>query len=118
MDARVSDLQEKVAVFVRERDWEQFHTPKDVAMSIAIEAAELLELFQWKSPEDIRSLMNEKMFLKKIAGEIADVMIYLLVLSQGLKIDVSQAVMDKIEMNKKRYPVEKSKGTAKKYSDL
>jgi NTP pyrophosphatase (non-canonical NTP hydrolase) len=118
MTVCVDELQEKIAAFVEERDWKQFHTPKDVAVSITIEAAELLELFQWKKDKEINQLLSETGFRKQLEHEIADIMIYLLILTESLGIDVARAVTDKIQMNKKKYPIEKVKGSATKYTNL
>lgn len=118
MDARISDLQKKVSSFVHDRHWEKFHTPKDLALSIAIEAAELLELFQWKNNKEIQGLLNDKKYRNRIEEEIADIMIYIFVLSNILDTDLSQAVLQKIQTNKNRYPVQKAKGKATKYTEL
>ena len=118
MTACMTNLQEKITAFVQERDWGQFHNPKDIALSITIEAAELLELFQWKDETEITELAKKSEFKQNVQQEVADIMIYLLILTGTLGIDIPQAVMEKIEMNKKRYPVEKAKGKATKYNNL
>jgi NTP pyrophosphatase (non-canonical NTP hydrolase) len=92
------------------RDWEQFHNPKDLAIAISIEANELLELFLWKNPEGA----NEE----KIKEELADIFSFALLLANKYNIDVKQIVLDKIEANGIKYPVEKAKGSAKKYDQL
>lgn len=116
-DSNIIDLQKKVAKFRDDRDWKQFHTPKDLAMSVAIEAAELMECFQWKSKEDIENYIckNESI---KITEEMADVLIYLLNLADILNIDIAQALIDKLDKNDKKYPVEKAKGKSTKYNKL
>ncbi len=99
----VKNLRDLVAAFVAERDWKQFHTPKNLAMSIAIEAAELMELFQW-------TLENEPLDGEKLAAlrhELADVVIYCLSMAIVTKIDLSEAVREKMEMNARKYPVER-----------
>lgn len=96
--------------FRDERDWKQFHNPKDLALAISIEANELLEAFLWKSPEDANIEMIEE--------ELADVFAYALLLADKYKFDVSQIVLNKIEKNAKKYPVNKAKGTANKYTEL
>jgi NTP pyrophosphatase (non-canonical NTP hydrolase) len=118
MDARISELQNKVASFVHERNWEKFHTPKDLALAIAIETAELLELFQWKNKKEIQGLLNDTKYRNRIEEEIADIMIYILVLSNTLDIELSEAVLQKIQTNKDRYPIPKAKGKATKYTEL
>ena len=110
-NTNISELKEKVAEFIRERDWEQFHNPKDLAVSISIEAAELLEQFQWKTEQ-------ENQDLQEIKDEIADILIYSMSLANRLDIDLSQAVTEKLEKNREKYPVEKAKGRADKYTKL
>ena len=102
--------------FRKERDWEQFHTPKNLAESIVIEAAELLELFQWQSNSDADTLTDEQR--EEIHNEVADVVIFLLYLCHDLGIDIDDAVKKKIKRNASRYSVEKSKGNATKYNKL
>ena len=118
MDTPISDLQRKVASFVHERNWEKFHTPKDLALSIAVESAELLELFQWKNNTEIRGLLNDAKYRNRIEEEMADILIYILILSNTLNTDLSHAVLQKIQTNKNHYPVQKSKGKATKYTEL
>lgn len=96
--------------FRDDRDWKQFHNPKDLAMALSIEAAELLELFLWKSPEQAD--------VNKVKEELADVVAYALLLADSYDLDVEQIVLDKIALNEKKYPVSKAKGTAKKYTEL
>jgi NTP pyrophosphatase (non-canonical NTP hydrolase) len=96
--------------FRDERDWAQFHNPKDLALALNIEAAELLELFLWKNPEDAN--------VDKIKEELADVFSYALLLAEKYNLDVKQIILDKIKLNDAKYPVDKAKGTAKKYDEL
>lgn len=114
----ISELRKEVACFIRERDWEQYHNPKDLAVSISIESAELLEKFQWKDGEEIRSLVENEKELGEIREEVADIVIYSLSLSNRLNFDLSQAILEKLEKNKRKYPVEKAKGKADKYTKL
>lgn len=103
--------------FRRERDWEQFHRPKDLAVSVVLEAAELLEVFQWKTDDEVKAhLAGEGM--ARVKEEIADIAIYILLLSHDLGIDLAAAVKDKIRQNELRYPVGKSRGRADKYDKL
>lgn len=118
MDVSLSSLQEKVAQFVKERHWEKFHTPKDVSIAIAVEVAELLEIFQWKTNAEVKKLLKKPRFQNRIHEEIADILIYVLVLSNTLDINLSQVVLQKIKTNKTRYPVHKIKGKATKYTEL
>lgn len=98
-----------IAGFVRERDWEQFHTPKNLAMSIAIEAAELMEIFQW-GPEAAEMVPDD---LAKVREELADVVIYCLAMANRLGIDLSSAVKEKVAKNSRKYPKEKYSGRYK-----
>lgn len=97
-------------VFVNDRKWKKYHTPKNLAESISIEAAELLEEFQWKSEEEIGRLLEDFEKKKSVEEEIADVMIYCLSLANRLDINVSESVIEKLESNKEKYPVEEFKG--------
>ena len=106
----VSYLKEIVSKFVFERDWIKYHTPKNLAESISIESAELLELFQWRTDDEIKSLLEDSEFLKEIKEELADVMIYCISLANRLGIDISRAILDKMEKNKRKYPVNLYKG--------
>lgn len=96
--------------FRNERDWEQFHNSKDLALAITIESAELLELFLWKNPEEADK--------DKVKEELADVFAFAYLLADKYKLDVEQIVLEKIKKNEEKYPVEKAKGTAKKYDEL
>ena len=107
----VSELKELVGEFVSERNWEKFHTPRNLAVSVTLEAAELLEHFQWAPPGDetIDSLRHQQ-----ISEELSDVMAYLLSLANVLKIDVASSMRAKMQKNRKKYPVEATLGTWKK----
>jgi NTP pyrophosphatase (non-canonical NTP hydrolase) len=109
-------LDAEIDAFVLERDWAQFHTPKNLAMSVAIEAAEILEHFQWLTGEESRDLARDKR--DQVANEIGDVLIYLLRLSRTLDIDIVAAARNKLDENRGKYPVDKAKGKATKYVDL
>jgi NTP pyrophosphatase (non-canonical NTP hydrolase) len=106
----------KIRKFRDDRDWKQFHDPKNLAVSISIEAAELLELFQWMSGEQARRYAADNK--ERVSEEIADVAIYLIELADITGIDLSQAIEAKLEKNAKKYPVEKSRGVSTKYTDL
>jgi len=107
---------QKFITFRNERDWQQFHKPKDVALSLALEAAELLELFQWKTDEQAAQAYQEDP--EKFADELADVVGWVLILAHDLKIDLATALEHKLAKNAAKYPIEKSKGNAKKYTQL
>ncbi|MFQ6060604.1 MAG: nucleotide pyrophosphohydrolase [Thermoplasmata archaeon] len=106
----VSDLKRVISEFVKKRDWEKFHNPKDLAISLSIESGELLELFQWRSLEDIDIGGEET--VNRVREELADIIIYALSLANATSIDISDAVLEKIEKNEARYPVEEWKGKA------
>lgn len=99
------------------RDWRQFHNPKDLSLSLVLEAGEVLEHFQWKNGEAISAYLAGK-GKEELQKEMADVMIYLLYLSSDLSIDLEKAVINKLEEQNKKYPVEKSKGVSTKYTKL
>ena len=110
----LQELKRRMAEFVRERDWEQFHTPKNLSMSIAIEAAELMEHFQWLTVEQSKSLEADA--LQEIGEELADIVIYALSLSNTLGLDLSHTVLAKMEKNIRKYPSDKVRGKAHKYT--
>lgn len=108
----VEQLREKLRDFARRRDWEQFHSPKNLASALIVEAAELLEHFQWLTEQQSRELDDS--VRREVAMEMADVFIYLLRLADQLDVDLVQAAHDKMAINETRYPVELSRGTAKR----
>lgn len=105
-----------VLEFRRKRDWEQFHQPKELAAAIAVEASELLEIFQWKSHDEVARLL-ESPSRECVEDEIADVVILLSYLCHDLGLDVNAAVLSKLTKNEAKYPVEKSYGNARKYDE-
>jgi len=109
-------LTEKILKFRDARDWKQFHTPKDLAISLSLEAGEVLEHFQWKSPKEIKKYIKEHK--KEIADELADVFYWVLLMSHDLNIDLKKAFLKKMAENNKKYPVKKSKGKHTKYNRL
>jgi NTP pyrophosphatase (non-canonical NTP hydrolase) len=106
----------KIKKFRDERDWMQFHDPKNMAVSVVLEASELLEHFQWKTKEEVKKYIKTNK--DEIKDEIADVAMYLFELADNLGIDLIKAMEQKLEKNSKKYPVAKAKGSAKKYTDL
>ena len=96
--------------FNQERDWDQFHNGKDLAIGLSVEASELLETFLWKAPEDVNP--------DKIREELADVLNYAFQMADKYNLDIKQIMLDKIRRNAEKYPVEKAKGSAKKYNEL
>lgn len=102
------DINKKIKTFNQERDWDQFHTPENISKSIAIEAGELLECFQWDND------FNQE----KVIDELADILIYSYILAQKLEVNVEEIMHNKLEHNKQRYSVEKAKGNSKKYTEF
>lgn len=103
-------IQEELRSFNKERDWEQFHNGKDLAIGLSIEASELLEAFLWKSPEDVK--------VEKIKEELADVLNYAFQMADKYNFDIKEIMLEKIRKNEAKYPVEKAKGNALKYTEL
>ena len=101
--ARIKELKKKVRDFVDERDWNKYHHPKELAISIAIEAGELLEIFQWDEKADIQDIKSDEETMSKISAEVADVMMYILCLSNQLDLDLSMAILTKLEKNRAKY---------------
>ncbi len=109
----VGQLRCQVEDFVAQRDWHRFHTPKNLAMSLAIEAAELMEHFQWLTPEESRAVRQDPARLAEVADELADVFCYTLALCNELNLDLSTALATKLAKNAQKYPVEQYRGRAK-----
>lgn len=107
------EILDRLKAFRAERDWEQFHTPKDLAISISLEASELLEHFQWKTPEQAAQHIEQQR--EEIGEEIADIASYLFLMADDLDIDLHEAMKRKITKNESRYPAEKVRGSAAKY---
>jgi NTP pyrophosphatase (non-canonical NTP hydrolase) len=112
----INDLTKRIITFRDARDWKQFHNPKDVALSLVLEAAEVMEHFQWKSKEEIEKYIKTNK--AEIGEELADVLYWVLLMSHDLKIDILEALEKKILKNGDRYPVEKAKGRHTKYNKL
>lgn len=112
----ISELTDRIKRFRDDRNWLQFHNHKDMALSLVLEAAEVLEHFQWKSPEEV--VNHGKNLKNEISDELADVAIYLFELADNLQIDLSEAIKKKLEKNAEKYPVEKARGRHTKYNKL
>lgn len=112
----LDELKLRIRAFALDRRWEHYHTPKNLAMALIAEAGELVERFQWLSPEQSARLPPERH--EQVRQEIADVLIYLTRLADLLDIDLLQAAADKIELNGQKYPVDKARGNASKYDEL
>ena len=113
-----AELKARVLAFARERDWEQFHSPKNLSMALAAEAGELMEHFLWATPEASRGIAADPVKRAKIAEELADVIIYALEFANITNLDVAHAIETKMAANAKKYPVEKAKGRSDKYTEL
>ena len=111
----VSRIQQELEKFARERDWNQFHSPKNLATALSVEASELLEHFQWLTAEQSEQL--DQATLEAISSEIADVQIYLLRLADKLGIDIESAVEAKMQENRQKYPADRVRGSAAKYTE-
>ena len=110
-------LKEAVQRFRDERDWEQFHTPDQLAKAISVEAAELLECFLWRSEREISRALEDADFTGKIKDEVADILAYLLSLANAMHIDLASALDEKLKKNAIKYPINKVRGSAKKYTE-
>ncbi|OLF11156.1 nucleotide pyrophosphohydrolase [Actinophytocola xinjiangensis] len=114
----LNDLQRELREFAAQRGWERFHTPKNLVMALAGEAGELVELFQWLTPDESADVMTRPEQAERVRDEVADVLAYLLQLADRLDIDLAAALRDKVRRNERRYPVELAKGRADKYDQL
>ena len=106
----LEELRKAIVKFTQERDWDQFHNGKDLAIGLSVEASELLEAFLWKKPEDVS--------IDKVREELADVLNYAFQMADKYDLDIKKIMLDKIARNAQKYPVEKAKGSAKKYNEL
>ena len=116
MTDTLRDLARQLDQFAKERDWQQFHTPKNLASALVVEAGEVLEHFQWMTPEQSRQLAPDRR--DAVGAEIADVLLYLIQLANALGIDPIVAAQAKLELNASRYPVDRSRGNSRKYDEL
>lgn len=110
MANEIRELMHEIDAFTQEREWDQFHNPKDLAVALSLEAAELLEAFLWKQPEEAKT--------DKVREELADVFNYALLIASKYGFDVAEIVREKLEKNARKYPVEKARGVATKYNEL
>lgn len=110
----MDEMTKRVVAFVKERDWEQFHMPKDTAISLALEAAEVMEHFQWKSEKEIQAHLRDNK--QEVADELADVMYWVLLMAHYFDIDLEESFEMKMQQNEKKYPVEKARGRHSKYT--
>lgn len=117
-DYSVLELTEKVKAFCEERDWDQFHNPKDLAIGISTEAGELLDIFRFKSEEDMEGIMADPRKRMHVEEELADVLFFVLRFAQRNQIDLKEALENKLLRNGEKYPVEKAKGKNGKYNEI
>ena len=110
----IASIIDKINAFVNEREWEKYHTPKNLAISMSIEANELLEIFQWENPS-FQEIKNDKEKLRNVSHEIADILIYLLRFIYKLDLNLEKIVREKLRINEEKYPVEKCRGKPDKY---
>ncbi len=115
--ATLKDLQKSVQEFCEARDWDQFHTPKDLAIGASTEASELLELFRFKSDAEVRELMTQASFREKMSDEVADIFFFVLRFCQMQQLDLEQSLKNKMAKNEIKYSVQNSKGSNKKYNE-
>ena len=114
----LQELKHQIRAFAKERDWEQFHTPKNLSMAIAAEAAELMEHFLWKDGPESYEALNHPAKRKEIERELADILIFSLEFANIADLDVATVIGEKMRANAQKYPVEKAKGRADKYAEL
>jgi len=111
------ELKAKIEKFANDRDWKQFHNPKNISMALTVEAAELLEIFQWLTFEESSQASSDEKLIGKISDELADITVYCVRMCDILGIDLPAAIDSKMKKNAEKYPVEVAKGSAKKYTD-
>lgn len=109
-NSEINEIMEQIVQFTEERDWNQFHNGKDLALALSIEASELNEVFLWKKPEEVN--------LEKIKEELADVMNYAFLIAHKYDLDLKEIILAKLKKNSEKYPIKKAKGNAKKYNEL
>jgi len=114
----LADLKSRVLAFVLARDWEQFHSPKNLSMALAAESGELMEHFLWSTPDESKAVATDPVKRGKIADELADVVIYALEFANITGLDLAAAIETKMAANAQKYPVEKAKGRSEKYTEL
>ena len=117
-NTQLEELTREVLAFRDARNWKQFHSPKNLAMGLSIEAAELQELFLWKGPEEISAYLQSDAGKTRTGEEMADIFIYLLYLAEACDVDLPKALTEKLAHNAEKYPVDKSYGSARKYTEL
>ncbi len=114
--SEINQLTKRILDFINDRDWNQFHNPKDLALSLVLESAEVMEHFQWKNNEEMQDYIKSNK--NEVAEELADVLYWILLMSHDLDIDIKKAFEDKMTKNEKKYPIDKAKGRHNKYNNL
>lgn len=114
----VEKINNEVTKFIEARDWDQFHSIKNLSMALSVETSELVEIFQWLKEDESNNVSNNPKLKSKVEEEIADIFVYLLRIAIKSNINIEDVVLAKIEKNAEKYPIEKAKGSAKKYNDL
>jgi NTP pyrophosphatase (non-canonical NTP hydrolase) len=117
-ERKIYELKEKIKEFCEARDWDQFHNAKELAIALSIEASELLEIFRWKTPEEVQALFKNEKKKEDIEDEMADILYFLVRIAQRYDLDLSEALDRKMEKNEKKYPIDKAKGSNKKYNEF
>jgi len=112
----IKELEEKVIDFRDQRDWAKYHNPKDLAISLSLEAGELLEIFQWKSQDEVELIKTDPKQRQGVKEELGDILIYALTMAHEFGFDPAEVILEKVEINDKKYPVEKARGRADKYT--
>ena len=114
----VEKINKEVSKFIEERDWDQFHSIKNLSMALSVESSELVEIFQWLKESESNEVFSNQKLKAKVEEEISDIFIYLMRIAVKSGVNIEEAVLRKIHKNAKKYPVEKAKGSAKKYNEL
>jgi len=114
----IKEIQNQIRNFVSERDWEKFHSPKNLAMALGGETGELLEIFQWLTEKESFQIMKEEKTAQQVRNELADVAVYILRLCDVLNISIEDAILEKLKINESKYPSHLARGSAKKYTDF
>lgn len=117
-ERKIHELKDRIKEFCDKRDWDQFHNAKELAIALSIEASELLEIFRWKTHEEVDELFKNKDKKEHIEEEMADILYFLVRIAQRYDIDLSEALDNKMDKNDKKYPVDKFRGSSKKYNEL
>jgi len=117
-ERKIHELKDKIKDFCDARDWDQFHNAKELAIALSIEASELLEIFRWKTHEEVDELFKNEEKKEDIEDEMADILYFLVRIAQKYDLDLSEALDRKMEKNDKKYPVDKAKGSNKKYNEF